>query len=395
MVSAQGAVAQVRDRLPGGYPVLETKLQPPSWRRGLIRRPRLIKQLNESAGVPLVALVAPPGCGKSTLLAEWTTTARRLAAWIHVDERDNDPAVLLGYIAVALDRAVGLAPGVFPALASGGSSIWATAMPSLGSAVAHAADDFVLIFDELENLTNPDGRDALMGLAQHLRPGSQIALATRRAAGLPIPRLVAGGQAVVIEREALALDDQEAGDLLSSAGRGRDASEVHTLNVAAEGWAAGLYLSALTLRPGKAASGSTHPPAIGRQLVEDYLRSELLEQLSDEDARFLIRTAPLDRLNASLCDRVLGDAGSASTLERIERSTMFLTPLGMDRRWFRLHSLLREFLLGEVRRQEPDQMVERERRAAAWFEAGTLRSPGAAAGGRGRGGCHRPRVCRS
>ena len=80
--------------------------------------------------------------------------------------------------------------------------------------------------------------------------------------------------------------------------------------------------------------------------MEDYLRSELLEQLSDEDARFLIRTAPLDRLNASLCDRVLGDAGSASTLDRIERSTMVLTPLGMDRRWFRLHSLLREFLLG-------------------------------------------------
>ncbi len=48
---------------------------------------------------------------------------------------------------------------------------------------------------------------------------------------------------VLLERDDLRLDDEEAMALLSGAGRKRPMEEVRELNVAAEGWPAGLYLT--------------------------------------------------------------------------------------------------------------------------------------------------------
>ena len=52
------------------------------------------------------SLSAGPGWGKTTLLAQWASASQRPFAWLSVDERDNDPIVLLTYVAVALDRVV-------------------------------------------------------------------------------------------------------------------------------------------------------------------------------------------------------------------------------------------------------------------------------------------------
>ena len=44
----------------------------------------------------------------------------------------------------------------------------------------------------------------------------------------------------------------------------------------------------------------------------------------------------------------------AGALRRLEASSLFLVPLDRQREWYRYHALFREFLLGELRRVEPD-----------------------------------------
>jgi LuxR family transcriptional regulator, maltose regulon positive regulatory protein len=44
-------------------------------------------------------------------------------AWVSLDRRDNDPVVLLSYLAVALDRVQPIDPAVFEALAAPGVSV--------------------------------------------------------------------------------------------------------------------------------------------------------------------------------------------------------------------------------------------------------------------------------
>ena len=129
---------------------------------------------------------------------------------------------------------------------------------------------------------------SIVALAAHLPDGSQIAIATRSMEGLPIPRLMAAERLMLLERDDLRLDDEEAMALLSGTGRRRSLDEVRELNAAAEGWPAGLYLMALTTRAGD--GGSDGPAAAlpaGHGLVDEYLRTELLDRLSDQEVSFL------------------------------------------------------------------------------------------------------------
>ena len=80
----------------------EIKLRRPELRPGVVPRPKLAAQLQDTdATVALV--VAPPGYGKTTLVSEMTTAAERPFAWLTITDEDNDPSALLAYVALALD----------------------------------------------------------------------------------------------------------------------------------------------------------------------------------------------------------------------------------------------------------------------------------------------------
>ena len=66
----------------------------------------------------------------------------------------------------------------------------------------------------------------------------------------------------------------------------------------------------------------------------------------------------LDQLHAPLCDALLADTGSQERLQALEASNSFLIPLDRQREWYRYHPLFREFLLGELRRVEPEVVIK-------------------------------------
>ena len=84
---------------------------------------------------------------------------------------------------------------------------------------------------------------------------------------------------------------------------------------------------------------------------------------------FLRRTAVLDRFTGPLCDAVLGESGAQERLRALEASNSFLVPLDRTREWYRYHPLFRDFLLGELRTAEPEQIEKLQVRAADWFLA--------------------------
>ena len=56
-------------------------------------------------------------------------------------------------------------------------------------------------------------------------------------------------------------------------------------------------------------------------------------------------------------------------LRDVEASNLFLVALDRRREWYRYHALFREFLLGELRRVEPEVIAKLHLRAADWYEA--------------------------
>ncbi len=191
------------------FELLESKLRPPHGRAGTVPRSQLIDLLEpESDAVPVIFISAGPGWGKTTLLTQWAARSQRPFAWVSVDANDNDPIVLLTYVATALDRVSRLDSSVFEALTSPGASIEGTVVPRLGMALATMDEAVVLVLDDLHLLDSQPCLDAIAALTRHVPEGSQLALSARGPA-----RLAAGGAAGAGPR---------AGDRARRAAHGRD-----------------------------------------------------------------------------------------------------------------------------------------------------------------------------
>ena len=94
------------------FDVVESKLHVPVLRPGVVSRTALVNRLRVTTDCPVVAVTAPAGYGKTTLLAQWAARDKRAFAWVSIDERDNDPVVLLRHLAAAIDKVEALDPRV-------------------------------------------------------------------------------------------------------------------------------------------------------------------------------------------------------------------------------------------------------------------------------------------
>ena len=161
---------------PRSLELLRAKLEVPRARPGLVERTRLLGHLSRERSGRVVSVVAPSGYGKTTVLGQWAAHDPRQFAWVSLDHRDNDPVVLLTYVAEALNADSMLDPGVLTALTGPGDSLWAHGLPRLVSALAARAEPLVLVLDDVHELENPDCLDALAALVLHVPPGSQLVL---------------------------------------------------------------------------------------------------------------------------------------------------------------------------------------------------------------------------
>jgi LuxR family transcriptional regulator, maltose regulon positive regulatory protein len=344
------------------------KLWRPQARPGSIRRSSLIERLGRDTSRPIVSVVAPAGYGKTTLLAQWAERNGQAFAWVSVDEADNDPKVLLTYVAEALNAVEPVSGGVFDALASPASSV----VPRLGSAFWSIATPVALVLDDVHLLRSTECRDALSVLADHVPPGSRLVLAGRNEPPLRIARLRAEGRLTEIGPGDLALTVAEAAVLLRNAAVALGEDEVAELHRRTEGWPVGLYLAALCLREGGSVGRAAVSFGGDDRLLSQYMESEFLARISARDRLFLTRTAVLERMCGSLCEAVLEVPGSAATLTALARANMLLVPLDRRRVWYRYHHLFRDMLLAELERTEPGLMAVLPRRAAAWCLANGL-----------------------
>ncbi len=351
-----------------GSDLVVSKMRRPLLRPGTMLRWPLIERLARGDPRPIVSVVAPPGYGKTTLLSQWAERDGQSFAWVSVDEADNDPKVLLRYVAEALDAVEPVDGRVFDALASAASSVSGSVVPRLGSAFASMSSPVVLVLDDVHELHNRECRAALSVLADHLPGGSRMALAGRAQPPLRVARLRAEGRILEIGPGDLSLTAEEASSLLRNAGLTLTEEEVAELHRRTEGWPAGLYLAALYLREGGSLAGAAVSFGGDDRLVSEYVESEFLSRISRQQRVFLTRTAVLERMCGPLCDAVLEQRGSATVLADLQRSNLLLVPLDRRGEWYRYHHLFRDMLLAEMYRLEPGLMPVLYRRAAQWHE---------------------------
>jgi ATP/maltotriose-dependent transcriptional regulator MalT len=375
-------------------PLLTTKLYTPTTRSDAVLRPRLIALLDQGLARKLTLIAAPAGFGKTTLIAAWLsarTEDQRLraepaplsprssslstrAAWLSLDDDDNDPVRLLTYLIAAvqtIDPAIGQAALAF--LGAPQLPAYTTLVTLLINDLASLPDRIVLVLDDYHVITNAEVHTAISFLLEHLPPQLHLVMTTRDEPALPLARMRVRGQVHELHLHDLRFTVEEAAAFLTQTmGLAVTVEEVQTLEHRTEGWVAGLQMAALSLHGSARAHGaSAIAHAVnafggGHRYVIDYLAEEVLRQQPAEIRAFLRQTAILDRLCAPLCDAVTGQHDSQTILAHLEQANLFLIALDDERRWYRYHTLFADFLRTEA--PEPERRALHQK-ARAWYDA--------------------------
>jgi len=361
------AVLVERDR-PPSVDVIESKVTVPRVRRDTVSRTALVNRLRAGGAFPLVLVVAPAGYGKTSLLAQWATKDTRPFAWLSIDERDNDPLVLLRHLAAALDRIDPVEPRILEALATPQRSVWDSIVPRLTRHLSSRDSPLVLALDDIDLLESEEAIAIVAALIENVPARSMVALAGRTQPRLPVASLRVGAPLLEIGAYELALSRRETEMLLRTCGVELEENELLELLRQTEGWAAGVYLTALTSEAVGEPADDSRVESHGRYLT-DYVEAEYLERLTPSERAFLRRTSVLEKMSGALCDAILESDDSAASLGALERANLFLVPVDRERGWYRYHRLFRDLLKRELTDVEPDLVPVLNRRAAHWYEA--------------------------
>src|SRR6266516_263146 len=360
-------------------PILATKLYIPRLRPNVVIRPRLIERLNEGLYRKLTLISAPAGFGKSTLVSQWVEGIERPAAWLSLDEGENDPARFLTYLVAAVQTiAATLGEGVLGVLQSPQPPPTEAILTALLNDITTIRDHFVLVLDDYHVLDAKAVDHALTYLVEHLPPHMHLVIATREDPQLPLARLRAGDQLTEVRVTDLRFTHSEAAGFLTQVmGLNLSAQDIAALETRTEGWIAGLQLAAISMQGQQDAAGFITSFTGSHHFVLDYLLEEVLGQQPERIQNFLLRTSILDRMTGPLCDAVLLDpsASGQETLDYLERANLFIVPLDNERHCYRSHhlfaDLLRQRLHQSIASSPADaqsQVNELHIRASVWYE---------------------------
>ncbi len=351
------------------------KLEPPLPRE-LVPRDGLVQAFAAGLVRPLTVIRGPAGSGKSVLMAQWRLTARsdRKVAWLSLDEGDNEPVRFWSYVIAALRSVLpGFGEGPLSLLRAPGVDLMGEAVPALINELLETSSETVLLLDDYHVIQHEAIHAGMGFLLEHVPGNHRFVIASRSEPPLPLARLRAHGSLSEIDPEQLGFSEPEAEYLLNEVHQlGLAVETVSRLHQRTEGWAAGLYLAALSLRDRRDADELIAGFSGGDRRIVDYLAGEVLDQQPDAVLRFLLCTSVLERFCAELCDAVTG-GGAREMLDRVERSNYFLIPLDPRGEWYRYHHLFAELLRHELERREPGSSVELRRRAGRWLaDAGMI-----------------------
>ena len=357
--------------------ILSTKLSIPPLRARLVARPQLVQRLNQGLECGLILVSAPAGYGKSTLIAEWLAQLNIPAAWLSLDEKDNNLSRFLSYLTAAvheIDPTVEIFDEIIKNYSSEQVEIFLT---PLLNRLAYVSQPFCLVMDDYHVIQDQSIHQAVDFLLEKRPATLHLVIGTRADPPLPLARLRARSAMLELRMSDLRFSTQEAADFLSrTMGLKISSDNVARITRRTEGWIAGLQMAALSMQNLHDLSGFINAFTGSHHYIYDYLLGEILGHQSPEIQHFLLSTSILDQFSAPLCDALLEADNQSSKkrsskliLEELEHSNLFITPLDHEQQWYRYHPLFAELLRGYLQQKEPAQIQSLHKQASIWFES--------------------------
>ncbi len=332
-----------------------------------VRRAALLRRL-ESAGEPLVLVVAPSGFGKTILLAQWATTTDAQVAWLSCDDSCGEPAQFWS-------RLISCLAARWPTMGSDAALMverpsWdePELVDSLARDLAELPAPAAVVIDDAQFAEA--SQRTLASLAQRLPADVRLLVASQHNPVFSMSRLRLAGVVTELRASDLAFTQVEVGQLLELAGLGREPIDGRRLRSLTEGWPAGLQMAVLTMRAGGDPREVIDAFARTTKEASDYLANEVMNRLPPDLAGFLTSICVLDDFDAQLCQAVSGQDDAGRLLDRVVADDLFIYQVDRAGERFRLHQMFAAFLRARLKSLGGTQFREAHLRAAAALQKG-------------------------
>ncbi len=344
-------------------------------------RPRLFERLDGRRQITTV--FGPAGFGKTTLISGWLAQGANVEkiAWIALDDGLGD-GHLLAEIWLEAIRLV--SPGVCEvayAMVHDPRIVGPrTIVTSMFNDLAQHEERWTFVLDDYP-VEDPRLDELVAFIGESAPANVDVILLSRGEPSLPIGRWRVAGKLTEIGLVDLRFTSDETRAFLTEAMNVRlDEEGFELLERRVDGWAAGIQLAALWIndRHHSGDSGAAKVSELALDLVSfdgrhrfvaEYLANEVLANQTEATRRFLVATSVVDRFTASLCDAILDDHDSGTTLRQLRERALFVVALDDQTEWYRYHHLFRDFLRSHVQARDA---AEIHRRASVWFEQAEL-----------------------
>src|SRR5215217_5170406 len=349
------------------------RLYPPRLRSNLVERSSLIAQLSDDPERRLTVITAPAGYGKSTLATQVVARLALPTAWVRLEATDDSPRSFFELILNALHL-------IDRDLAAGTATLLTQDGPDAEEIIQQLIEDlsvttrsFILVLDDYHLIEAPEIHQAMDLLLRRLPTAARLILISRTTPPLRLARLRTSGELLLVAQSDLQFTLEETLEYFhDSLDLDLTPSEVAVIHERTEGWVIGLQLvgSALRGRTREQTRQFIQEFVGSVELGDQYLWEEVLERQPEEVRDFLLRTAVLDRFNASLCDAVTETGTSDELLRHCERNNLFILPLAGQGAWYRYHHLFADALRERLSRSATESDIDDlHRRASEWLEA--------------------------
>ena len=320
------------------------KLTRPDPGEALLRE-RLFTQLGAARQQPIIWISAPAGAGKTTLISSYIESQRLKNLWYQVDAGDADMATFFQYLGQAVksvSRTRKKMPVLTPEYQLGvpefTRNYFREVFQRLGAPV-------LLVLDNFQDAGQEADLNKMLAAAfDEIPKGINVIIISRTDPPESFARLRANQQLCLLGWEDIQFTVEEELAITQQRYPHRNITrqQLQKLNMHLQGWVTGLIL--LLEHGVELDEVEFDREELSQEYLFDYFATEIFQKIDTQIQQFLIKTAILPKMTASICRQLTGNRAASKILSELARKQYFTVRHGVLKPSYEYHPLFRDFL---------------------------------------------------